>query len=393
MAEDCFAQCTPGLEGVLAAELRALGVRAARPDRGGVGFRATTRQLYAANTWLRTANRVLVRVGSFRARTWDELRAGASALDWRPYLRPGVVPELRVTSSRSKLYHTGAIAEHLVAALGGAAPRPGADGPAAQLVVARVLADRVVLSVDSSGEALHRRGWRLEGAKAPLRETLAAAVVLASGWDHASPLVDPFCGSGTIPVEAALVARDLAPGRNRSFAFQGWPAFEPGTWASVRGEVAARARPHAAAPILGSDRDAGAVAAARANAARAEVGEDITFAEAAVSAAVPPPSPRGPAAPGWLLANPPYGGRVRGGDLRDLYARLGDVARRRFPGWGAGLLVADARLAGQARLRWRERLATTNGGIDVRLLVAEVPGLPPCHGDGDGAGGEAAPTG
>ncbi|MPY92380.1 MAG: hypothetical protein GEV08_04705 [Acidimicrobiia bacterium] len=428
MAHDCFAQCTPGLEGVLAGEVAALGVRAVKADRGGVGFRATTRQVYAANVWLRSANRVLLRVAAFPARTWDQLEAGAATVDWWRFLGPGAPAAFRVSSSSSKLYHTEAIAERLGRVVSAAVPPRRPDGRAERrarhlqgagpprrssqppappgsppgaargagpvtegaLVVARVLRDRVVLSVDTSGEPLHRRGWRQQTARAPLRETLAAAVVLASGWDAASPLVDPFCGSGTIAIEAALVARDLAPGRDRGFAFQAWPTFEAGTWASVRGEVAARARPlHAGASIAGADRDAGAVEAARANAARAGVAEDVSFGRASISDLVPPaarssaPPGRsaGDAPGGWLVTNPPYGGRASAGhDLRDLYARLGDVARDRLRGWRAALLVADTRLAAQARLGLAEQLRTANGGLDVRLLVADIPGLAPLPG-------------
>jgi putative N6-adenine-specific DNA methylase len=263
-------------------------------------------------------------------------------------------------------------------------------------VVARVLGDRVTLSVDTSGEALHKRGWRQEVSRAPLRETLASAIVLAAAWDAASPLVDPFCGSGTIVVEAALQARDLAPGRDRGFAFQAWPDFEAGTWASVRGEVASRARPLPAGAVLaGRDRDAGAVEAARANAARAGVGDDVTFTRAALSDFDAPATGAGRAARrGWIVTNPPYGARVSSGhDLRDLYARLGDVARRHVPGWRVAILAADTRLAAQAHLRLETLLATTNGGIDVSLLAADVPELPAWPGRAAGASGEPPPAG
>lgn len=369
----CFAQCTPGLEAVLDSELAGLGVRRRRRGRGGVAFEATPRQLYAANVWLRTAGRVLVRVARFPARTWAELEGGARGVDWGRF--GGGAPRLRVSASASRLYHTEAIAERLapvVAAGGGGSDGGAHEGP---LVVVRIAHDEVTLSVDSSGEALHRRGWRQEIGRAPLRETLAAAVLLASGWDGSRPLVDPFCGSGTFVIEAALLARGLAPGADRGFAFEGWRDFQPGTWASVRGELPARTRPRSSAlTLLGRDRDAGAVAAAAANAARAGVAGDVRFEVGALSTLDVAPEPAG-----LLVANPPYGGRASAGrDLRDLYARFGDVARG-LPGWRVALLAADRRLAGHARLAGREVLRTSNGGRPVALMVAEQPRRAPCR--------------
>lgn len=371
----CYAVCTPGLEALLAAELRALGVRPGSGEPGGVPFPATARQLYAANLFLRTATRVLVRVASFVAPTFAMLEAAAREVRWDEWLAPGEPVRLHVTSTASRLYHTGAVAERLAAIVPGVeapAARRGADasedeepsdvGPSLRV---RVVRDRVTVSLDASGEPLYRRGWRRATAKAPLRETLAAALVLASGWDGSTPLVDPLCGSGTIPIEAALLARDQAPGAGRSFAFQRWPSFEPGTWASVRAQAAERARPARPLVVLAADRDPGAVRATRENAARAGVADALEVRQQSLSALEPPPGR------GWLLCNPPYGVRVRGGrDLRDLYASLGRLVRGRLAGWHAGLLVADAATAAHARLRFETRLRTRNGGLPVRFLVA-----------------------
>ena len=368
---DCFAVAAPGTEPLVAGELRALGIEGLRREAGGVAWRGTTRQLYTANVWSRLASRVLVGAGGFRAVSLPQLEAEAARLEWGSWIGPGVRPVLRVhASSGSPLFHTGAIAERIARVAG------GTDDPDApeQLVVVRVRGERVEISVDSSGEHLHRRGWRLATAKAPLRETLAAALLVAGGWRPGDALVDPFCGSGPIVVEAALASLGLAPGRDRAFAFSRWPAFEPGTWASVRAGVLdaeRRAEDVVTAPLWGSDRDDGAVAAARANAERAGVGHAVTFTCAAVSDAV---APDGAAAPGWLVANPPYGGRVGDGDLRNLYARFGDVARTRFAGWGVALLVADARLAAHTGLPGRVVLRTANGGIGVVVWATGVSG-------------------
>jgi putative N6-adenine-specific DNA methylase len=370
------AVATPGLEAGVATELDALGLRSARVTTGGVRFTATTRQLYAANLWLRSATRVVVRVARFEARSFAELESEVGAVDWAAWLAPGRPVRLRVSSSTSRLHHTGAIAERVHRASGHPPPPRADDDPDRSsrdddtpLVVVRVVRDQVTISVDSSGAPLWRRGWRLETAKAPLRETLAAALLLAAPWDPATPLIDPMCGSGTIAIEAALLARGRAPGRDRSFAFADWPTFEPGTWASVLEEARRAEAAVAVGPvrIAASDRDAGAVRAARANAERAGVADALVIDRHAISDLMPASD-----GPGLLLTNPPYAKRVGGGDRRDLFARLGSVARDRLAGGQMGLLVDDAGPVRSSGIRFQERMRTTNGGIPVRLLVGPI---------------------
>jgi putative N6-adenine-specific DNA methylase len=364
----CFAVCAPGLEALVADELATLGVRRSRAHAGGVTFDATTRQLYAANVWSRIATRILVRVTTFAARDFATLERQLGLVDWPGHLDPDRPVRVRVTSSRSRLYHTAAIEQRLRRGLGGAAERDTPDSAADQLIVVRVVRDEVTISIDTSGAPLHRRGWRTESAKAPLRETLAAAMVIASGWRPSDALVDPFCGSGTIAIEAACHASGRAPGSARPFAFEQAPGFEPGTYASVRADVQRAVRSYDGT-IVASDRDAGAIETTEANAARAGVSHLVTARRASVSdlgdIAMTPP--------GWILSNPPYGKRVSaGGDLRNLFARFGDVARGSFPEWSVGLLVADRRAAGHTRLPLTERFHTTNGGIPVQFLTGAV---------------------
>ncbi|HEX5634973.1 MAG TPA: THUMP domain-containing protein [Gemmatimonadales bacterium] len=380
-AFDAFAATAPGLAPLAMRELVALGVAAGAPEAGGVAFAATDAALYAANLHLRTASRVLVRVDEFRAATFHELSKRTARIAWEEWLAPGRQVALRVTCRKSRLYHSDAVAERVAEAIersGGAKALPGArdedeseddashavDQP--QLVVVRLLHDRCTISLDTSGALLHRRGYRQAVAKAPLRETIAAAMLLAAEWEPATPLVDPFCGAGTIPIEAALLARRMAPGRGRAFAFQRWPRFDRAVWDEVIGRARDEELAEAPAPILGSDRDAGAIAAAQANAERAGVSGDVRFERCAVSDVVPPPGR------GLVLANPPYGMRVggAGGDLRDLYAALGATIRSRFEGWRVGLLSPDPRLAAQLGRPLTERLRTSNGGIGVRLAVS-----------------------
>lgn len=383
-----FAVAAPGLEPLVAAELADLGITAAI-ERGGAAWDGTLAELYAANLHLRTASRILARIGQFRARTFPELERYAARLPWSDFIARGRAVQLRVSCHKSKLYHEKAVAERVRGAIegavgalesapGGRVAVPGTrdeddDGEDAQLVVVRFHYDRCTISVDSSGALLHRRGYREELARAPLRETLAAALIMASGWPGDAPLVDPFCGSGTIPIEAALIARRIAPGlanptgAPRAFAFQEWPGYDAALWDDIVARARAQIRPAASTPILGSDRDAGAIAAATANARRAGVLTDLDLAVRPLSALEPPPGA------GWLVTNPPYGVRVgERAPLRNLYAALGKLARQRLRGWHLTLLSADRRLERQVRIPFEPVLETRNGGIAVRVVHGVV---------------------
>lgn len=369
----CLAVCTPGLEELLERELEQLGIRTGQQMRGGVAFQGSTRQLYAANLWLRTATRVLLRVAQFRATSFAALEQEARFIEWDRWLADGTTPAFRVTATKSKLHHTGAIAERLAAAA--ATPSTLSKGEVGQELVVRADHDTFTISINSSGRPLYHRGWRGPQGKAPLRETLAAAVLLAVGWDGSSPLIDPMCGSGTIAIEAAMLARRMAPGWQRTFAFADWPAFEPGTWASVAGEATSLAKPGVDVPIMASDRDDGAVRAAAANASRAGVAGDINIERRAISEISAPAARAGSQSVdgGWLISNPPYGRRASSGqDLRNLFARLGQVTTAELPGWHVALLVNDPRAVGHSEIELDERLRTTNGGIDVRLLTGRA---------------------
>jgi putative N6-adenine-specific DNA methylase len=373
----------PGLEPIVVQELAGLGVRA-EPTPGGAAFSGPEAEIYRANLHLRTASRVLLRLGEFYAASFSELRARASRLAWGTYLRPGQAVAIKATSHKSKLYHSDAVAERVAGAIADRLGKPvvqvkgraeGDDdageaepGPVPALVVVRLVRDMVTISLDTSGALLHQRGYRLATAKAPLRETLAAALLLASGWDTAAPLLDPFCGAGTIPLEAALLALNIAPGRNRRFAFMDWPGYQPELWQTLLAEAGA-AQKASAPPIWGSDRDTGAIEAALANAERAGLAGHVRFERRAVSALEAPPGP------GWVVTNPPYGVRVNeGGDLRNLYAQLGKTLRARCPGWHLALLTGDQRLARATGLRFADHrtLRLINGGLRVTLMQGEV---------------------
>ncbi|MBR9989827.1 MAG: class I SAM-dependent RNA methyltransferase [Gemmatimonadetes bacterium] len=377
---DMFAVTAHGLADLCAAELAGLGI-AGRVETGGVAWSGSASSLYRANLELRTASRVIARVGEFGARGFAELERRAAKLPWQDFLSAGSEATLRVTCRKSKLYHAGAVAERVARTLAGVGVTvpdavTGDDDDDAhsadirgQLIIVRFMRDVCTISVDSSGALLHQRGYRQALAKAPLRETIAAAMLLASGWRGDSPLIDPLCGSGTIPIEAALLARSIAPGIARAdltprrFAFESWPHFERASLDDVVRDARSRVRP-ARARIVAADRDAGAVAASRANAERAGVAADIEFRRVQLSDLEPA------AGGGHVVTNPPYGVRV--GDrrnLRELYAMLGDTIRSRRPGWEVTMLAADDALAVATGLPLTELLATRNGGIPVRLLT------------------------
>lgn len=369
---DTFATTTPGLEELLGAELRRLGLDARVAEPGGVAFPATRDDLARALLWSRLANRITVRIASFRARTFPELERHAAKVGWDFVLDASVRAHFRVTSRKSALYVERGIAERLeraVAPITAAVRAPSAAEaleddvtalPGVQRFVVRVLRDDFTISADASGALLHRRGYRLAVAKAPLRETLAAALLVASGWTPDVPLLDPFCGSGTIPIEAALMARRIAPGRQRRFAAERWKGMTE-AFASARANAVVKELPDTPVRIVGHDRDAGAIAAAHANAARARVTPDVEFDRLALSATA------SEEASGWVITNPPYGARV--GErraLRDLYAALGNTLRRQLPGWNLALLGADRGLDAQIGITLGELFRTTNGGIPVR---------------------------
>lgn len=356
------AVCTPGLESICAAELAALGVK---PKPGGPGimeFDANHRQLYSANVWLRTASRVTVRINTFRATDFFHLQDHASQIDWDRWIPKGHAPKFRISSNDSKLYHTKAIAQRLHQV-----SLPPSIGEPEQLFVVRIDRNNVTISADSSGQALHKRPWRTELGEAPLRTTMAAAMLLAAEWDPATGLVDPFCGSGTIGIEAALLAGNLPPGGEREFAFHDWSDFDPGSWASVAGSIAASAKDgegsNRSGPIVLSDRSEDSVEAAKRNAERAGVADRIEFETRVVSHL------RARTGPGMVVTNPPYGKRLGRSELTGLYGRLGAITRERLTEYGLVILTPDAKLARSADGKARAIARFRHGGLPVEIFA------------------------
>ena len=390
MVERIFVVTAPGLNRFATDEMARLGIiPSERPTNsvehlatsnqvvirdGGVEISGTPKDLYRANLQIRTASRVLVRIGNFHAAAFSELRKKASRLEWERFLNAGRSIAFRVTCRKSRLYHSDAVAERILGAIGDRLGKPPKvekfndeswDG-SLQLILVRLFKDRCTVSIDSSGAILHRRGYRLETAKAPLRETLAAGVLMAAGWDIKKPILDPFCGSGTIPIEAAMMALNIPPGQKRQYAFMNWPGFQREEWESLLEETYMNVRTEAP-KIFASDRDAGAIQAAKNNAERAGVAKYIEFSCKSVSEITPDGI-------GWVVTNPPYGLRVSANkDLRNLYAQFGNILRTKFQGWRIGILCNDLRLLGQLAMKIDASQAFDNGGVTVKLGQTIIP--------------------
>ncbi len=364
-----FATTARGVESVAADELREIGASDVEPMRGGVRFRGDMAMCCHANLWLRTAIRVLAPLAEFTAYTPEELYDKARQTDWGEYLTPDHTFAVDCNARDSAITHSKYAALKLKDAVadqfrerGGRRPSVNTEAPDVRINL-HISKNRCTISLDSSGESLHKRGGRVAQTEAPLNETLAAAIVRLSGWDRRSTLADPMCGSGTIPIEAALLAANVAPGLlRRRFGFQTWPGFDKEQWVELLEEARRRAIPKPCARILGSDVSPGAVAAARKNCeasgmtawVRLEV-KDIADVQAA--------------GPGVLLCNPPYGERLGEAEaLRPLYARMGEVFRERFRGFRAFVLAGNPRLARHIGLKPAARTPLFNGPIECQLL-------------------------
>lgn len=361
--EQLFAATAPGLEGVCAAELTALGMPGVKSVAGGVEFCGALRELYLANLWSRTASRIVVRFGELRCRDFPTLYQKALRLPWGRYVKPGTRLQVRATCRRSRLQHTERIADTLndamVKALGGVGPTE--SGPK-QLLIVSLEDDLCRLSLDSSGELLHRRGYRQDIGAAPLRETLAAGILMLLGWQGERPLFDPMCGSGTFLIEGALLALQRPPGAKRNFAFMDWPRYRPGLWQTLLLEAAKQGRD--VCPIVtGADRDEEVLDAARRNAKRAGVDDYLSFQPLELNQQSTPPS-----LPGLALSNPPYGTRLGRGELDEIYRALGRVYREVLPGWQRVFLCPEPRLAKTIGLPLTQTASLQNGGIRVGLF-------------------------
>ena len=371
---DFFATTAKGIEEVLAAELTALGIAVAAVETGGVRFTGDMNACYRANLWLRTASRVLKPLAGFPCDTPQALYEGVRTISWHDLITPEMTLAVDCNLRDSAMTHSGFVALKTKDAIVDAirdrfGSRPNVDTRDPDLRVnVHLVKNRCTVSLDTSGIPLDRRGYRLDRNEAPLRETLAAALIMLSGWDGTVPLADPMCGSGTIPIEAVLKATCRAPGRLRAgFGFKRWPGFDAGLWRRLLEEADDAALDSLPAQVLGCDRSAGALKIARQNSARAGVAAMITLVQRELSDFVPPPGP------GILLFNPPYGRRLGEEDeLKPLYREIGDIMKQRCTGYTAYLFTGSADLAKCVGLKASRRIVLFNGPIECRLLKYEL---------------------
>jgi putative N6-adenine-specific DNA methylase len=373
-AEPFFATCGRGIEPVLAEELRNLGAADVEPGRGGVGFRGDTTLLYRANLWLRTAIRVLRPILDVKVTSPDELYDAVRSLDWSLYLTPVHtlavdcnVRDSRITHSKyAALRVKDGICDQFVQRCG-RRPSVDVDEPMLGLNL-HIYRDRAVLSLDSSGESLHKRGYRPVQTRAPLNEALAAALVLLTGWRGERPFADPLCGGGTLAIEAAWIALHRPPGLTRKrFGFQGWMDFDIELWTSLRDEARRSVGKALPAPILASDARGDAVSFATDNARAAGIGHLLRFEKRDIRDFHPPEG-----SPGVILCNPPYGERIgEEKDLFPLYRLLGEVFAQRAVGWTAYVFTGNPRLAAAIGLTPAAETPLFNGKIPCRLLKFE----------------------
>ncbi len=358
---EIFLVAIPGLEAALCAEARDRGFTSAKTAAGGVTMRGGWPEVWRANLELRGASRVLARIGAFRVLHLAQLDKRARKFPWNLYLRPDVPVRVEASCSGSRIYHSAAAAQRIATAITGELGAP-ISADAEVCIKARIEDDLCTISIDTSGELLHKRGHKLAIAKAPMRETMAALFLRQCGYDGSGPVVDPMCGSGTLVIEAAEIAAGLHAGRSRRFAFEDLTGFDAAAWARMKANAPGQ---NPAMRFFGSDRDAGAIRMSRANAERAGVAAFTEFRHCDISDLAPPQGP-----PGLIIVNPPYGGRIGGGKpLFALYGALGKTLLARFTGWKVGLITTEAALAKATGLPFMTPgPPVAHGGLKVRLF-------------------------
>jgi putative N6-adenine-specific DNA methylase len=368
VSEHFVAPCPRGLETPLAAELDALGASDITATDGGAAFAGPIQIAYRANLESRLASRILWRVGHGPYRDENDVYDLARALDWPRWFRVDRTLRVDVAASRSPLtsleFATLRIKDAVCdrhRAAGGVRPSISKDRPDVR-VHAYLTATDASFYLDTSGEPLFKRGYRRESADAPLRENLAAGLLRLAGWQPGTPLLDPMCGSGTIAIEAAMIALDLAPGLKRTFGFQKLSWYDGPAWQRIKQAAQRRAKPVAPLPIWASDNDATAIHQCSENIAAAGIEGAIVVERAdALTRTAPAPA-------GVIVSNPPYGVRLAdSGALAALYPQLGDALKRRYAGWTAYLLSGDTRLPKLIGLKASRRTPLFNGALECRL--------------------------
>jgi putative N6-adenine-specific DNA methylase len=365
-----FAPCPRGLEGALEEELHELGVPLTNRTSGGVGFQAPWSSMYWINLKSHIASRVLWEVGRSAYRSEEDVYRASHALAWPDWFLPSNTIKVKVTANRCPfpsldfltLRIKDAICDKFMMVRH---KRPSVDKRSPNIRLDAFLdAETVTFYLDTSGEPLFKRGYRISSVEAPLRENLAAGLLRLAGWSPDEVLLDPMCGSGTIPLEAALMARRIAPGLTRSFAFERILMHDPKRWAQLREAAKMKQRKEIPVPIYASDQNAEAIKIAQRAFQGAGVVLDIRLRHIDLLSVEPP------AEKGIVLINPPYGVRLGNREeLESFYPKLGDWLKQRFAGWRACIFTGDARLAKLIGLTPSKRTPLFNGALECRLYT------------------------
>jgi len=367
--ENFFAPCPRGLEQPLADELAALGAQRIEATEGGVAFQGEFSLCYRVNLWSRVASRVLWRVASGIYRSEEDIYRLAVGVDWPRHFELEQTFVINTAAQRCPLQSLNfitlkikdAVCDRFRDACGGNRPSVDTHHPDVR-IHAFLDAERVTLYLDTSGEALFKRGYRQSAGEAPLRENLAAGILKLANWKPGIPLLDPMCGSGTFLMEAAMMSFDIAPGLGRAFGFESLKNFDTKAWAKIRRDATAARKPMEKLPLFGSDISSWALTDARKNFAEAGLSEAVTLDQSDMLHV------QAPASSGILVTNPPYGERIgEAEELAELYPKLGTVLKQRFAGWTAYIFTADPRMQKLMRLKPSRKIPLFNGPLECRL--------------------------
>jgi putative N6-adenine-specific DNA methylase len=367
-----LAKTFTGLEEVLAGELKNLNAHDIKIVKRGVSFKGNKKLLYQVNYLCRSALRILKPIATFKALNESALYEEVSKIDWQEYLSLDSTFSIDGITSYSNITHSKYLALKTKDAIAdqfrdkyGRRPNVNKENPDVAINV-RIFKNEVTISLDSSGESLHKRGYRIATGPAPMNEVLAAGLILISGWDGRSNFIDPMCGSGTIPIEAALFARKIPPGYFREeFGFKKWNDFDPELWKQVVNEAKADIR-EISCEIVGSDWSGRILKTARDNVTNANLDKTITLRTNFFDDSNPPVSP------GTLITNPPYGERIKTDDIVKLYKEIGDALKKSYMGYQAWLISSNLEALKYIGLRPSRNVKVFNGQLECRFAKFEI---------------------
>ena len=378
MLFNCFATVARGLEELAAQELERLGAEGVEPGFCGVAFRCDRKRLYSINLWTRLSFRILVTVAHVPCRDSDALYRGIQRIDWEQYLSPDQTLAVKATGKNDRLNHSHFTALQVKNAIvdqqqdrHGERSDVDTEIPDVQINV-HIKDNKATVSLDSSGSSLHRRGYRPAMGTAPLKESLAAALVQLTEWSGHGAFLDPMCGSGTLPIEATLQVMGIAPGlfrdqTSQGFGFQTWPDYDQPLWQGLVEDAKKRRKTELGVPVVGCDRDLDILTDARTNADYSGVADHIEFNYTNFA------DIEAPADSGILICNPPYGERLgQAENLAPFYKLMGDILKQRFKGWTAYILSGNKALTKCIGLRTARKIPIYNGSIPCQFLKYEM---------------------